>query len=303
MNYKTILKNRSTRYKVLAKLNWVPDSIMLRLQYRLKMGSWPNFRNPLRFTEKIQLYKMYYHNPIMSLCVDKYEVRHYVEQKGLGDILNKCFGVYQNADDIDWDSLPNTFVMKKTTGGGGLNVAIVRDKSTHNMDFLRKQARWWTRPRSNNKSGGREWAYEGLSNNRVVFEKLLVDDNSVESSLVDFKFFCFNGIPHCIQVDSDRQNNHHQNYYDIDWNPLGVYCSYEQGELVRKPDNFEQMLEVARTLSEDFPFVRVDLYNVNGVIVFGELTFYPSSGYGRFHPDSFDFELGKAFDHRSFIER
>ena len=120
--------------------------------------------------------------------------------------------------------------------------------------------------------------------------------------LIDYKFFCFQGKPYCVQVDSDRFIGHRQNYYDMEWQSLGVHCSYPEGDLKPKPKNFEEMKMVAAKLSEDFPHVRVDLYNIDGKIVFGELTFYPSSGYGHFHPDSFDFELGALMDINSFMK-
>ena len=301
MNYKKIFKNRKSRYKILKYLSWVPDGIMLRLQYRIKMGFWPDFKSPKRFTEKLQLYKMYYHNPVMPSCVDKYEVRSYVQKKGLGHILNECYGVFEQPEDIDWDKLPNQFVMKKTTGGGGLWVEIVKDKLTHDKERLLQLASVWTMPKKKKVPGGREWAYSIIKNNRIVFEMLLEDPEN--NDLPDFKFFCFQGKVFCVQVDADRRDGHKQNYYDTEWNSLGVHCTYPEGPLVEKPKNFEMMLSIASKLSEDFPFVRVDLYNIQGKIYFGELTFYPSSGYGKFHPDSFDLELGKAFDHRSFIER
>lgn len=113
--------------------------------------------------------------------------------------------------------------------------------------------------------------------------------------LTDYKFFCFDGKPQYVQVDTGRFGGHHQNFYDMQWHSLGVHCTYPEGEGVDMPVNFEDMKTLAVKLSEDFPFVRVDFYNVNGKIYFGELTFYPSSGYGKFHPDSFDLELGNQF--------
>lgn len=114
-------------------------------------------------------------------------------------------------------------------------------------------------------------------------------------SLTDYKFFCFDGEPYCVQVDSGRYEQHQQNFYDMQWRTFGVHCTYPEGECVGKPAGFDEMKRLACQLSKDFPFVRVDLYNVGGKIYFGELTFYPSSGYGKFHPDIFDMELGACF--------
>jgi hypothetical protein len=119
--------------------------------------------------------------------------------------------------------------------------------------------------------------------------------NNIDNGIVDYKFFCFNGTPFCVQVDSSRYIGHRQNFFDMEWQQLKVHCSYPEGEGVEMPPHFQQMKEVASKLSSDSPFVRVDLYDVGGKVYFGELTFYPSSGYGTFHPDSFDYELGEKF--------
>lgn len=305
MDYKKFIKNRNTRYKILTKFDWVPDRIMLRIQYRLKMGFWPHFRHPKRFTEKLQLYKMYYHNPIMPLCVEKYNVREYVIKKGLGHILNECYGVYEKLEDIDWDRLPNQFVMKKTTGGGGLNVAIIKNKQTHDMKALRNLAFWWTCPRSKNRSGGREWAYEKILKNRVVFEKLLVDDSNVDGSIEDYKFMCFEGKFKCLWIDKNRYSNHTRGFWDENLHFLyNVYSDHDTFcEPPLLPANIGEMVKIAEKLSEDFPYARIDLYNIKGAVFFGEITFYPWSGYVKFHPDSFDLQLGSYFNTSSFYSK
>lgn len=293
MNYKKIVWSQRLRFKILRTLNWLPDSLMLRFQYHVKMGFWPNFKHPTRFTEKLQLYKMKYRNPIMSQCVDKYEVRKYVESKGLTEILNELYGVCDTINEIDFNSLPDKFVLKSTTGGGGLNVIVVKDKSQYDFVSIKCNATLWVRHKKGNVSSGREWAYSGVEKTRIIIEKLLEDEQQVD--LIDYKFFCFNGEPKCIQVDTGRFDGHHQNYYDLQWQSLGVHCTYPEGEPQPMPHNFDEMKRVAAQLSADFPFVRVDLYNVKGKIYFGELTFYPSSGYGKFHPDEFDYQLGEYF--------
>lgn len=293
MNYKRIIRQQEVRFKILRTLNWVPDIIMLRLQYRIKMGFWPNFKHPTRFTEKLQLYKMKYRNPVMHQCVDKYEVRKYVESKGLGNVLNVLYGLYDSFEEIDLNSLPNKFVIKSTTGGGGLNVIVVRDKSVCNWGEIRQKVNAWGCHEKGSVSSGREWAYSGVGKTRIVVENYLEDAKS--EGLTDYKFFCFDGKPYCVQVDTGRFDGHRQNYYDMQWQSLGVHCTYPEGEVQERPINFEEMKQVAIQLSSDFPFVRVDLYNVNGKVYFGELTFYPSSGYGKFHPDDFDKKLGSYF--------
>ena len=123
----------------------------------------------------------------------------------------------------------------------------------------------------------------------------MIKEKEQKQGLTDYKFFCFNGKPYCVQVDTGRYNGHRQNFYDMQWRSLGVHCTYPEGEGVERPESFEEMKTLAAQLSKDFLFVRVDLYNVGGKIYFGELTFYPSSGYGKFKPDRFDFDMGLFF--------
>lgn len=293
MNYKKIIKCQQIRFKILAFFRWIPDGIMLRIQYRIKMGYWPNFKHPKRFTEKLQLYKMRYRNPEMHQCVDKYEVRKYVDRKGLKHILNELYGVYNKPEDIDFSVLPQSFVIKTTNGGGGLNVIVVKDKNKADFNNILKKLSGWHQQKKSSTNAGREWAYDGDYPSRIIIEKNLED--SAADSLTDYKIFCFNGEPKCVQVDTGRFDGHHQNYYDMQWQSLGVHCTYPEGEPQQKPQNFEEMKRIAGMLAKEFPFVRVDLYNVNGTVYFGELTFYPSSGYGTFHPGEFDFTLGSYF--------
>ncbi len=298
MDYKKIIKNRKIRSRILKCLGWIPDSVMLRLQYRIKMDFWPDFKSPKRFTEKLQLYKMYYHNPIMPSCVDKYDVRNYVQKKGLGHILNECYGVFEHPEDIDWDKLPNQFVMKKTTGGGGLCVEIVKDKLTHDKERLLQLANTWTLPKRKKVAGGREWAYSGIEKNRVIFEKLLVDDTNKDGSIEDYKFMCFNGKFCYLWVDKNRYSHHIRGFWDDSLLFLPNVSSDHETfiEPPPLPSNIGEMIKIAELLSKDFPYARIDLYNIKGDIFFGEITFYPWSGYVKFHPDSFDLQLGRQFD-------
>ena len=181
MNYKKIIKKRGTRFKILKKLTWIPDCLMVRLQYRIKMGFWQNLKKLKRFTEKLQLNKLKYREPVMPHCIDKYDVRDYIEKKGLGELPVECYGVYESADEINWTSLPDKFVAKKTTGGGGLNVDIVRDKASHDLARLKQRMLAWTKPRRHKPSTGREWAYMGIEKNRVIIEELLEDPTSHDS--------------------------------------------------------------------------------------------------------------------------
>ena len=294
MDYKKIIKNRKTRFLILKLLGFVPDSIILKLQYRIKLGRSLNLKHPKRFTEKLQWYKINYRNPVMHKCVDKYGVRKYVESKGLGDILVKLYGHYKTINDVPFSSLPNSFVIKTTHGGGGLNVVVVPDKSKLDTHEL-KQKLSFSEDRVDNNGGGREWAYYGLRTG-IVVEQLLVNSQNPEAGVNDYKIFCYNGHAKYIIVDVDRYIGHKRNFYDREWNNLHITsdCPASDRE-IEKPERLEEMLRIAEKLSEDFPYVRVDLYCVDGKVYVGELTFYPWSGYVQFTPDKFDFELGKQF--------
>ena len=295
MNYKAIIGNQDTRFKVLKHLSWVPDSIMLKIQYRIKLGFWPNFNHPKRYTEKIQLYKMKYRNPIMGKCVVKYEVRKYVHSKGLGHILNKCYGVYNDAYDIDFCSLPKSFVLKTTDGGGGENIIIVRDKSKVNEDELKGKLNHWKG--RNRLDPGREWAYTQMGPSRIIIEELLQDESNADGSIEDYKMMCFNGRFKSLWVDKNRYSDHHRGFWDE--NLTFLYDVYSDHDTFKVPPllpaNMNEMISLAEKLSEDFPYARIDLYNIKGKIYFGEITFYPWSGYVKFTPDDFDYRLGSYF--------
>ena len=299
MNYKKIIRSQQFRLWILSHLSWISDDIILRIQYRIKMGFWPDFKHPKRFTEKLQLYKMKYRNPVMPVCVDKYDVRKYVESKGLGNILNRLYGVYDSFDEVDFVTLPNKFVIKTTDGGGGLNVIIVKDKNTCNFGNIREKMSIWGlgKEKKNESSPGREWAYTGIRKSRIIIEELLEDCHNADGSIEDYKFMCFNGHFKSLWIDKNRYTNHHRGFWDKNLIFLpNVYSDHDTFAIPPElPNNIEEMITVAEKLSEDFPYARVDLYNIDGRIVFGEITFYPWSGYVRFTPDEFDFELGSYF--------
>ena len=192
MNYKNIIKSRELRVKLLTFLGWIPDGIMLRIQYWMQTGRKLNLKAPKRFTEKLQLYKLRYRNPNMLRCTDKYEVRKYIEEKGLGKYLIPLVGIYNNVEDIDFANLPNKFVAKSTDGGGGNQVFICRDKNSISEETFRERLAAWMNARKIKKQAGREWAYENNFPRRIIIEKLIEADDT-KKDLSDYKFFCFNG--------------------------------------------------------------------------------------------------------------
>ena len=303
MNYRNIIKSRDLRVKLLTFLSWIPDNIMLRLQYWLQTGRRLNLKNPKRFTEKLQLYKMKYRNPDMLRCTDKYEVRKYIEEKELGEYLIPLIGVYNSDEEIDYSKLPDKFVAKTTDGGGGNQVLICKDKAELSEEVFYKHLKGWMDARKVKKHVGREWAYENDYPRRIIIEELIGADN-VKKDLSDYKFFCFNGKVSYIYGISDRKVgvSAQLGIYDRDFKKLDVSRNDERPQDIPllKPLNFDKMISIAECLSNDFPHVRVDLYNIAGEIYFGELTFYDGSGYMTFTPDTFDFDLGKCFDITNF---
>lgn len=298
IDYKKIIKSRETRLKILRALNFVPDKYMLKLQYRIKTGNKLNLNNPQRYTEKIQWYKLYYKTPDMIRCVDKYDVRKFIEEKGLGNILNPCYGVYDSAYDIDWDKLPNQFVMKDTLGGGGIAVKIIKDKNKVDLNELIKTADKWTKVNAKAKDGGREWPYYSGKKHRIIIEKYM-DSDLKKGGLIDYKFMCFNGKAEMLFVLADRVTGEGAGCgaFDLEFNKLPVTESDEVplARTIDKPKNFNEMITIAEKIAEDFPCARVDLYNLEGKIVFGEITYYDGSGYMTFDPDKYDYELGEKF--------
>lgn len=297
LDYKKVLKSQDLRFKILNMFSWVPDKTMVKIQYRIKMGRKLNLKNPQRFTEKLQWYKLYYRKPIMKQCVDKYEVRDYVKAKGLENILNELYGVYNSPDEIDFDKLPDKFVTKTTSGSGGQNVILCNDKNKLDIEKTKKDLKYWLKLNPK-KSFGREWAYEG-TNNRIIVEKLFEGNDDGLSGVNDYKLFCYDGKVKYIVLDGDRFVEHKRNFYDRDWNYIDVKTDCGQlGNTIKKPQMLEQMITVAEKLSSDFPYVRVDLYCIRNKVYFGEMTFYPWTGYVQFEPDEFDYELGEDFDTR-----
>ena len=289
--YKKIIKSQKLRFTILKALKFIPDRQMLKLQYWIKLGRVLNLKNPQRYTEKIQWYKMNYRNPLMEQCVDKYYVRKYVESKGLKRILNDLYFVVDLPEKIDFDSLPEKFALK-VTNGSETNI-FCRDKSK--LDVTATIQKLHEFLSMGNVSAGREWAYEG-SSKLIIAEKFMEDDTNPDKSISDYKFLCFNGNPEYIVYDCDRFSGHKRNIYDLKWKNLNIETDCLQIDReIPKPKNLDEMIAIARKLSEDFPAVRVDLYDIKGEIIFGELTFYPWSGYVQFFPDTFDFEVGKLF--------
>lgn len=288
-------KNMNGGRKILQRLRaFFPQKLQLKIEYRIKCGRKLNLREPKRYSEKIQKYKHEYRNPILPSLVAKDTVRDYVKNKGLEHILNEQYGVYSKVDDIDFNNLPSKFVIKLNTGSG-LNI-LVEDKEKINTDEIKNELRRWLRVKP--WVFGTEWAYKRVKP-KIIIEKYLDRDQS--NDIPDYKFFAFNGeIEYLYTMINyiDNQEEGNLSFYDTNFNRTNYYrADFDPiTESIPKPKNFALMLEYAKILSEDFPHVRVDLYNINGEIIFGEMTFYTHGGYINFIPDEFDFILGKKFN-------
>ena len=292
MNYKKILKNKKIRFKILSMMRFIPDKWMLKLQYRIKCNHSLNLTNPQRYTEKIQWYKLYYRDSKMTQCADKYTVRKYVKDKGLEHILNDLYAVFEKPEDINLDVLPDKFVLKLSNGSS--TNYVCKNKEDVNLAKLKQKFKEFYAQRES--SAGREWVYYD-SKSVIVAERYLEDPDNVNGELCDYKILCFNGKPEYIICVCGRHTpNYHHVVYDAEWNKVDVKIGESSADAVyEKPDQFDEMMRIAKTLSEDFPAARIDLYSIRGKIYFGEITFFPWSGYMHFNPDRFDFEVGKKF--------
>ena len=275
---------------------WLPDKTYLQLLYRFKMGHRLDLNHPKTFTEKIQWLKLYNRRPEYTLMVDKYAVKKYV-----ADIIGEKYiiptlGVWDKPEDIDWDALPNAFVLKTTHGGGSGGVVICKDKKT----FDRNKAILTLRDSMNSDiyRSLREWPYKDVKK-RVLAEKYMAPKDMVNNpiyDLSDYKFFCFNGEPKYCQVIRDRHSKESIDFYDMNWRHqefVGLNPIASNGiNPVPRPLLLDDMICICHKLSENMKFVRIDMYVIDNRIYFGEITFYPARGMGLFNPDKWNEELG-----------
>ncbi|MEL3908411.1 MAG: ATP-grasp fold amidoligase family protein [Treponemataceae bacterium] len=242
-----------------------------------------NLKNPKSLNEKALWLKLntYYNNPLITECVDKYLVRNYVKRAGCGEIVNELLGVWDKAEKINFDELPDRFVLKGNHGCG-YNL-IVPDKSKLNIDEARKTVNKWMK--EDYWKLFAETQYKFI-NKKIIAEKFLENKNNPEKWIEDYKFFCINGIPHCVMICTERETGDPKFYYfdrDLNYHPEyyhvpGINELPPPPTKLVFPENLDLMFEYAEKLSKPFPFVRVDLYNIEGKIVFGELTFLSSGG-------------------------
>ena len=272
--------------KVKYALRFLPDKIYIHLYYFAHFKHFANLNNPKTYNEKLNWLKLHDRNPLYIKLVDKFEVKDYVSNKIGSEYIIPTLGVWEKFDDIDFDSLPNQFVLKCTHDSEGL--VIVKDKGK--LDKQAAKEKIEAALKVNFFYIGREWPYKNVQP-RIIAEQYMEDH--VDGELRDYKFFCFNGTPKAMFIASDRSKDATKfDYYDLDFNHLNLKQHYPNAGEVRKPVTFEKMKELAEVLSKGFPHVRVDFYEVDGKCYFGELTFYHFSGFMPFQPSEWDAVFG-----------
>jgi len=277
------------RLRILKKMKFLPPQKYVHYLYERTTGKKLNLNNPIEFNEKIQWYKVFYHPKILNQLVDKHAVRAYVEDKIGSQYLNDIYGVYNSADEVNFDKLPNQFVIKGIHGSG-FNL-IVKDKKKLDKVKARKLFKKWLGKNQYYRTG-QEWAYKDVKP-RLMIEKLMKEEG--RGSLLDYKFYCFNGKAKFFEIHLERADNYKRAFYNLDFTKAQFRKGKEElviSEELEKPSNFDEMVVLANKLADKLPFVRVDFYSVNEKTIFGEMTFYPGDGRHDFYPNEYNEIIG-----------
>ena len=287
---------RSDRGEFMASIvsnffRWLPDATYLKLLYRFRIGRRLDLKNPQTFTEKLQWLKLYNRKPEYTTMVDKYAVKEYVANIIGEEYIIPTLGVWDKPGDIDWDSLPNQFVLKTTHGGGGGGVVICRDKNSFNKEEAKSKLE--ASMRGDIYKSLREWPYKNV-HKRIIAEKFMAPEKD-KLDLTDYKIYCFNGEPKLIMVAGGRYSGDKRfAYYDTDWNVVNItWGAPRPDKEFDKPAKLSDMLRVASQLSKDMIHSRIDLYCIENDVYFGEITFFDSSGFEEITPSEMDEYLGK----------
>lgn len=297
INY--LLHNRAQFCDSLVRnfLWFLPDKPYLSLRYRCLMGYWINWKHPKTFTEKLQWLKVYDYKPEYTRMVDKLAAKDYVAERIGMEYIIPTLGVWDNVDDIDWESLPNQFVLKTTHGGGGCGVVVCLDKAKFDKNKAIHKLK--ISMHTNAGESYREKPYLNVPR-KIIAEKFMAERKTsseiADKDLPDYKFFCFNGEPHYCQVIRDRHSKETIDFYDMEWRHMpfvGLNPVAKNGSNpVAKPQHLDTMKEICRKLSKDMKFSRIDLYVIDDKEYFGEITLYPAAGFGEFKPTEWNAKLG-----------
>ena len=284
--YRFIINNYLGFYK------FISDEEFLKKLYKVVFNKNLNLELPQTYSEKLQWLKLHNRKPEYTMMVDKYKVREYIS-KTLGDeYLIPLLGVWDNPDEIDFTLLPDQFVLKCNHDSGGL--CICKNKADFNIKKAKKKLR--KSLKTDYYLQFREWPYKDIKR-KIIAEEYMVDESGTE--LKDYKFFCFNGEPKYCQVIAGRDDVMTIDFYDKEWQHQNFHepknYPFAKKQLA-KPENYELMLNLAEILAKDIPFSRIDFYNINGHVYFGEITFFPTTGIGGFEPEEWDLKFGKMID-------
>ncbi len=268
-------------------LNFMSDEKYLQIVFKAETGYQLDLKHPKTYNEKLQWIKIHDRKPEYILYADKYLVRKYIAETIGEEYLIPLIGMYKKAGDIPWKSLPNRFVLKCNHASGTNIICKNKEKLDYSLaeknltKWLKKNAYW----------GAREWCYKDIEPCIICEEFIETQDGNTPD---DYKFMCFNGIPRLIQVHHDRYGNHTLDYYTPEWEKASLkrIDANTSSTAVSKPENLEEMLAIARVLSKDMYYARIDLYNVDGKIYFGEITMYPTGGFSTFEDYNDDLLLG-----------
>lgn len=272
------------------KLSYLlPDKWYLMLRYRMKFHQWPDLKNPKLYTEKVQWLKLYDRKPQYTVMVDKYQAKNYIANIVGDQYIIPTYGTWEQFDDIDFESLPNRFVLKCTHNSGGVVVCL--DKQTFDFENARnvinsclKENYYWH---------SREWPYKNVKP-RIIAEEYLYDSEYPDESIMDYKLLCFSGEPRLLYYAEENTDDPYSDIYDMNFQKINLQFPEPNSEIVAKmPDNFEEMKAVARKLSKGLAHLRVDFYSVNGKLYVGELTFYHCAGLVDIHPKEWNQILGE----------
>ena len=274
----------------------MPDDLYLKYQYRANMGERLNLVTPVTFNEKLQWLKLHDRKKKYTKMVDKSSAKEIFAQMIGKDHIIKTYGVWDTFDEIDFESLPKRFVLKCTHDSG--SIVICRDKDK--LDIAKAKAKLESAMRINGYWYAREWPYKNVKP-RILAEEYM--ENIVDGKpqeMVDYKFYCFNGVPQYLYVSQGLENHETAaiSFFTMDWEfaPFGRSDYKPFSELPVKPTKFDEMIAIAKKVSKGIPFLRVDLYEINGIVYFTEFTFTPNGGYMPFQPKDWDFKVGKLID-------
>ena len=272
-------------------LSFVPDKLYLKIHYFLTTGEILNFKNPRGFCEKLQWLKVNDRRPEYTKLVDKLAVREHITEVLGEEYLFPLLGTWDCFDDIDFSKLPDKFVLKCNHDSGSTKVITDKNSLTE-QDLDKLRAHFTNRLKREYFYAGREYPYKGIKP-CIIAEQFMVDKSAPEKSIEDYKFFCFNGKPEIMFVATDRNIDVKFDFFDMDFNHLDIMNIHPQsGKEIEKPALFEEMKEIAAKLSKGIKHVRIDLYELNGKIYFGEYTFFHGGGFVHMQPEEWERKLG-----------